>query len=110
MRKFYLFTDLFDELFNIYPSGNLNLPKEDDSNFNKTVEEVETDTHTIKTEKWKSIDGKTSYTRTYMESKVKNIGKNIEQLKLEMKEAIEKENFEQAAKIRDEIKKVKSEE
>lgn len=108
MRKLYLFTDLFDELFNMkFDMSSDNFPKENDPNFNLTVEESETDTHVIKNEIWKSIDGSQVYKRTTMQSKSKYLQKDIEQLKLEMKKAVESEDFETAAKLRDEIKSIK---
>jgi protein-arginine kinase activator protein McsA len=84
-------------------------PLENDSNFNKTVEEIETETHTVKNEKWVSTDGKQIFKRTVMESKANAIERSIEKLRLEMKNAIVEEDFETAAKIRDEIKKIKGE-
>lgn len=108
MRKLYLFTDLFDELFNMkFDMSSDNFPKENDPNFNRTVEESETDTHIIKNEIWKSIDGSQVYKRTTMQTKSKSLQKDIEQLKLEMKKAVESEDFETAAKIRDEINSIK---
>jgi len=108
MRKLYLFTDLFDDLFKMnFDSNEGSFPSENDSNFNKTVEESETDTHVIKNEIWKSIDGSQVYKRTTMKSKIKPIEKDLEKLKLEMKKSVEAEDFETAAKIRDEIKSIK---
>lgn len=107
MRKLYLFTDLFDELFKNFEMNSDGFPKENDSNFNKTVEESETDTHVIKNEVWKSVDGSQIYKRTTMQSKTKSIQKDIEKLKLEMKKAVESEDFETAARLRDEIKSIK---
>lgn len=106
MRKIFLFTDLFNEVFD-----NLNksesFPKENDKDFNKTVEESETETHVTKTETWKSLDGKRFFKRTVIESKSSPIETSIEQLKEKMQIAVKNEDFETAAKIRDEIKKIK---
>lgn len=105
MRKLYL-TDLFENLFKSY-EGEDNFPSDNDKNFNKKVEESETETHIIKNETWESIDGSQIYKRTTMKSKSKPIEKDLENLKLKMKKAVELEDFETAAKIRDEIKSIK---
>jgi protein-arginine kinase activator protein McsA len=106
MRKMFLLSSLFDEFFNSDFNWEVkNFPKENDPNFNKSVEEVENDTHVIKNETWTSVDGKTVYKRQVIESK-KRSTLNIEDLKLEMKKAADEENYEKAAKLRDKIRKI----
>jgi protein-arginine kinase activator protein McsA len=106
MRKMFLLSSLFDEFFNSDFNWEVkNFPKENDPNFNKSVEEVENDTHVIKNETWTSVDGKSVYKRQIIESK-KKLSPNIDNLKLEMKKAIEEENFERAAELRDKIKEI----
>lgn len=120
MRKIYLFdlTDLFslnmNNMFNDFSKIGKHfvkeddgLPKDGDPNYNKTVEETETDTHIIKKETWISTDGTSKFTRTYSESK-KQIPKiDVKVLESALKDAVEKEEFEKAAQLRDEIKKIK---
>lgn len=107
MRKMFLLSNLFDEFFNSDFNWEVkNFPKENDPNFNKSVEEVENDTHVIKNETWTSVDGKSVYKRQIIESK-KKLSPNVDNLKLEMKKAIEEENFERAAELRDKIKEIK---
>jgi protein-arginine kinase activator protein McsA len=106
MRKMFLLSSLFDEFFNSDSNWEVkNFPKENDPNFNKSVEEVENDTHVIKNETWTSLDGKSVYKRQIIESNFK-ISPNVDSLKLEMKKAIEEENFERAAELRDKIKEI----
>lgn len=78
----------------------------DDSNFNKTIEESETKTHSIKTETWESEDGSQFYKKTTMN--LKSSSNDVEKLKIDMEKAIQKEDFESAAKIRDKIKSIKN--
>jgi protein-arginine kinase activator protein McsA len=103
MKRMYLLSSLFDEFFNSNWEVN-KFPKDDDVNFNKKVEEIETNTHTIKNETWTSLDGKTVYKKQIVESKTKTHHKSIEELKSEMKLAVDNEDFEKAAQIRDLIK------
>lgn len=106
MRKIFLLSSLFDEFLNSDFNWEVkNFPKENDPNFNKSVEEVENDTHIIKNETWTSVDGKSIYKRQIVESK-KKLTPSVDNLKLEMKKAIEEENFERAAELRDQIKQI----
>lgn len=106
MRKMFLLSSLFDEFFNSDFNWEVkNFPKENDPNFNKSVEEVENETHVIKHETWTSLDGKSVYKRQIIESK-KKLSPNVDNLKLEMKRTIEEENFERAAELRDKIKEI----
>jgi excinuclease UvrABC helicase subunit UvrB len=84
-------------------------PKEDDKNFNKTEEITETETHKVKKETWVSLDGTQTYVRTISESKAppKSVGVTKEKLERLLDEAIRKQEFEEAARIRDEIKAMK---
>jgi len=114
-KKYYLFdlSDLFQNSFDFsdfYKSESKdNFPKENDPRFNKEVEEIETETHIIKKETWISTDGTSKYVRTYSESKNKKPQVDVKLLESALKEAIEKEEFEKAAQLRDEIKKFKKE-
>jgi protein-arginine kinase activator protein McsA len=87
-----------------------NFPKNEDLNkFNKIVEEFETPTHIIVKETWKSVDGSKIYQRTTHTSKFsKSIPENVDALKAKMKEAIEKEDFESAANLRDKIREIEN--
>jgi len=116
MRKIYLFdlSDLFslssksiEDFYKLdkYFKNENDYPKDNDSRYNKTVEETETDTHIIKKETWISTDGSSKFTRTYSESKLKP-KVDVKVLESALKEAIEKEEFEKAAQLRDEIKKL----
>lgn len=119
MRKIYLFdlSDLFSlnskNLFSdskmekYFNSDDEYFPKDDDSRYNKTIEETETDTRIIKKETWISTDGTSKFTRTYSESKKQSPKVDVKVLESALKEAIEKEEFEKAAQLRDEIKKYK---
>ena len=112
MKKVYLF-DLFDLMVNqwYYDSGHLNqqnkseFPTDNDQNFNKSVEEMETETHKITKEVWVSTDGTTKYIRTSSHSKKPKVDVSV--LESKLKKAIETENFELAAELRDEIRKHK---
>ena len=102
-----LFDELFSDFFKNEFSVDGNFPKDGDPNFNKTVEEIETPTHIIVKETWKSVDGNQFYQRTTQKSKSsKSIPQNVDTLKEKLKLAIEKENFEEAAKLRDKIKEI----
>ncbi len=115
MRKIYLFdlSDLFLSLnsnkFSDFSKmeNDKNFPKENDSRYNKTVEETETDTHIIKKETWISTDGTSKFTRTYSESKSQMPKVDVKVLESQLKEAIEKEEFELACQLRDQIKNLK---
>lgn len=107
MRKIY-FIDLFSALSNDAFSfdGVEKFPADNDPNYSKTVERFETETHIIKKEIWIGADGKSSYVKTHSEPKSKRI-QNIKALESMLKEAVEKEEYEMAAVIRDEINKIK---
>lgn len=115
MRKIYLFdlSDLFSlnskSVFSEFSkSEDEYFPKDNDSRYNKTVEETETNTHIIRKETWVSTDGTSKFTRTYSESKNQKPKVDVTVLESALKDAIEKEEFEKAAQLRDKIKKLKS--
>ena len=105
MRKIYYLFDLVD-LFsneNIF-ENKMNYPKDGDKNWNKTTEEFESNGMTIKKETWVSLDGTSTYVKTYTENKKSIDAKELESA---LKIAVEKEEYEKAAKLRDQIKKLK---
>ena len=121
MRKIYLFdlSDLFSlntrSMFNdfskaekYFSNDDEYFPKDNDQSYNKTVEETETETHIIKKETWISTDGTSKFTRTYSESKKQLPKVDVKVLESKLKEAIEKEDFETACQLRDQIKKLKA--
>lgn len=79
-------------------------PKDESPEWSKTVEEFENDTHAIRKETWVSSDGASRYVRTYSEPKRKV---DVVELESRMKMAVEKEEFEEAARLRDEIKRLR---
>lgn len=101
MRKLYLI-DWLDLLSN--DSFSTKQPKKNEPEWSKTVEEFEDDTHTTRKETWVSSDGTSRYVRTYTEPKRKV---DVKELESRMKIAVEKEEFEEAARLRDEIKRLK---
>lgn len=115
MRKIYLFdlSDLFSltskNMFSDFSkSEDEYFPKDNDTRYNKTVEETETNTHIIKKETWISTDGTSKFSRTYSESKKQKPKVDVKVLESALKDAIDKEEFEKAAQLRDQIKKLKA--
>jgi len=120
MRKIYLFDlsdlfslnskSLFDDYYKMDYFNNQDefYPKDNDSRYSKTVEETETDTHIIKKETWVSTDGASKFTRTYSESKKQKPKVDVKVHESALKDAIDKEEFEKAAQLRDQIKKLKA--
>jgi len=98
-------TVIFGETTN---TNGLSAPKDDDKNFNKTVEVSETPTHTIKKEVWTSLDGTQRFERTVQESKgsPKKDDPTYEELEEQKIAAIKGQNYEVAAEIRDKIKRL----
>ena len=88
------------ELFS-QTNGSMDFPKDDDPNWSKTVESVETKTHIIKIETWVSKDGSCRMERSSTELKRKV---NVDRLKIQLKRAVENEEYEKAAELRDKIK------
>lgn len=101
MRKLYLI-DWLDLLSN--DSFSTKQPNKKEPEWSKTVEEFEDDTHTTRKETWVSSDGTSRYVRTYTEPKRKV---DVKELESRMRIAVEKEEFEEAARLRDEIKRLK---
>lgn len=83
-------------------------PSDDDPNYNKIVEELETESHSIKIETWKSINGGFVIKRTTSKSKLNISSLEVKELESILKNCIEREDYEQAAIIRDEINKKSS--
>lgn len=114
-KKYYLFdlSDLFLSQFErpfqfqTFTKTESFFPKDDDKNFNKQVEESETETHKIKKETWVSHDGASKFTRTWSETKNPEPKIDVKLLESKLKEAIETENYELACKLRDQIKGAK---
>lgn len=116
-----LFESFFEEAFNSsffsrrnsfsslgsFGSDN-SFPSDDDVNFNKTTEEFENDNHVVKKEVWVSVDGTQRFERTTSQSKyekTKPAELTKEDLKLMLNKAVENQEFEEAIRLRDEIKK-----
>jgi excinuclease UvrABC helicase subunit UvrB len=108
---------IFDILFNDdfftnrmnFSMEDDNFPKDDDSNFSKTEETVETETHFIKKETWTSIDGAQKFVRTSMTSKQthKTLKKpSKEELQALLDKAVEDQEYEKAIEYRDELSKL----
>lgn len=98
-----IFDNFFNEFFNFKPIDfSVDL---DEKNFDKEIEETKTDTHNIKTEVWKDGDGNEVYRKTYMTS-LNKPKPSLNSLKKKMELAAKQENFEEAAKLRDQIKEL----
>lgn len=82
-------------------SGSMDFPKDDDPNWSKTVETSETKSHIIKKEVWISKDGGCRMERFSTEIK-KRV--DVGRLKRQLKKAVDMEDYEKAAEIRDKIK------
>ena len=84
-------------------SGSMDFPKDNDPNWSKTVETSETKSHIIKKETWTSKDGSVKMERFSTEIKKQvNVGK----LKMLLKKAVDNEDYETAAELRDKIKTI----
>jgi len=109
--------DLFDDFLNqndgIFGGSSKNFPKDDDPNFNKSVEEIDNGTHVIKIETWKSLDGSKVYKKTSMESKSKPTLSDsrkkqlLDSLQKDLELAVKNEAYEKAAELRDQINSLK---
>lgn len=89
------------DLFNQNNNGSMNFPKDDDPNWSKTVETTETKTHILKIETWIAKDGSCRMERSSSEIKqTVDVGR----LKKLLKKAVENEDYEKAAQLRDKIK------
>ncbi len=102
--------DLFKILFSDFGSFNMdmNYPKDNDANFNKTVEKQETETHVIETITWKSLDGRQTYQKVVSKSKAKEMTESLDELKAKLELAVSKEDYETAITLRDKIKKLEA--
>lgn len=105
--KMYMLSYLFNDLFN--QESSFNFPKEDDKNFNKTVEEYENGNHIIMVETWTSLDGTTSFKRTTSKSKGISNELKLKELEQDLEKAVKSEDFEKAILLRDKIKSIKKE-
>lgn len=107
MRKIYLL-DLFDLLSmseGIFEKNSSPSPKKDEG-WTKTAEEFEKDGYVTRKETWTSKDGSSRYVKTITEPK-SDPKESIDLLEAQMKLAVEKEEFEKAAELRDKIKELK---
>ena len=93
------------DLFSQNSNSSLGFPKDDDPNWSKVVESIETKSHIISKEVWTSKDGKVKMERVSTEIKRKE---NVDILKRKLKRAVDSEDYEQAAKLRDKIKMLES--
>ena len=99
--------DFFNNLFKDDSFGDEKIPDDNDKNFNKTEENGEDGDSKWKKEVWKSLDGKSTFSRFTSESKMpagtKRVAnkKDLEKL---LHQAVKEQDFEQAAKLRDQIK------
>lgn len=83
-------------------------PKDDDKNYNKTVEVSETPTHTVTHEVWVSVNGTSRFERTRRTTK--GNGDTLptkEELQIQLDAAIKAQEFEKACELRDQIKNMK---
>jgi protein-arginine kinase activator protein McsA len=80
---------------------SMGYPKDDDPNWSKTFETQETKTHMIKKETWVSKDG--SIKMEKLTTEIKRVV-NVDRLKRLLNKAIENEEYEKAAELRDKIK------
>lgn len=103
--------DLFDNSFLFskrvsFPNTEMSFPEDKDSGYHKTEESFEDDTHITKTEKWVSIDGSRTFSRTTSESKSKPKPKELstKELKVLLNKAVENQDFEKAIELRDRLK------
>lgn len=107
MRKIYLL-DLFDLLSmseGMFEKKSAPAPNPDEG-WTKTVEEIDKGRYVAKTETWTSKDGSSRYSRSVIEHKEDN-SKRIEQLEEAMNLAVDREEFEKAAELRDKLKELK---
>ena len=89
--------DLFSQSY----GSSMEFPSDDNPNWSKKLESYETKTHLVKKEIWISKDGKTKMERLTTELKNKV---DVKKLKLQLKKAVESEDYEKAAELRDMIK------
>jgi len=83
-------------------------PKDGDENYHKTEEVTETSSHSIKKEIWTSLDGTQSFQRTTSQSKKTERALSEEKIKELRDEAVAEHRYEDAAKYRDQLLKLKT--
>lgn len=99
---------LFRSSFNRSIFDGSEFPKDDDKNFHKSEEVIETANHSIKKEKWVSIDGCQVFERNTKTSKSPGqLKPSKKDLEAQLQEAISSQDFEKACDLRDQIKKFK---
>lgn len=91
------------DLFSQGSGSSLGFPKDDDPNWSKVVETLETKSHVITKEIWTSKDGGIKMER--LTTEIKQVV-NVDKLKSLLKKAIDNEDYEKAAELRDKIKSV----
>jgi len=91
------------DMFTKSYGSSMDFPKDDDPNWSKTVETSETKSHIIKKEIWISKDGNCRMERFLTEFK-NNV--DVDKLKMQLKKAIDMEDYEKAAELRDKIKNI----
>lgn len=89
--------------FSNFKTTKIEFPKEEDPNWSKSEETFENKTHFIRKEIWTSKDGFSKIERIVSDLKVQH---DIEDLRKQLKSAVEKEDFEKAVELRDKIKEL----
>lgn len=109
-RDFFNFFENFFEGYEkfSFPSQDIEYPTDDNKNFTKTEEVIDLPTHSVKKEKWVSVDGTSTFERIVRTTKSKSIEQNEQDLQKQLDQAIKDQNFEKACKLRDQIKQVKA--
>lgn len=97
------FDDVQKELSSAFK--NFEFPSAEDPTFNYTCETKETETHLIKTEKWTAKNGIASFSRTVSEPKFAK--RTEEDIRKEIQEAVNAEDYRTAAKLKDELEEIK---
>ena len=105
--------DLFENsLFfgkrDVFYKTDLPFPGDKDKNYNKTEEVFENETHITKTEKWVSVDGSRTFSRTTSESKLKPKELTAKEIKSLLDKAVENQDFEKAIELRDKLKSIEA--
>ena len=107
--------DLFENsLFfgkrDVFYKTDLPFPRDKDKNYNKTEEVFEDETHITKTEKWVSVDGSRTFSRTTSESKLKPKSKELSKKEIQslLDKAVESQDFEKAIELRDKLKSIEA--
>lgn len=75
-----------------------------------TEEVFEDENHTTKTEKWVSLDGSRTFSRTTSESKLKHKSKELSKKEIQslLNKAVESQDFEKAIELRDKLKSIEA--